>query len=1029
MAVAIVAATVVLISASSWVVWGKTSDSRRRRAAAEVVVRLSEPERQHAQLRNAAALVAVADRAAGNISTFVTNLADSLLSESASSTAGELAQEQLEPLLALLTRFDSAAAQTASRASRLGQPAEPASAPGSDALVSVLRAAEVPDHVLQIAASIYASMYEHDGAGLPDDIGDLLGEYPAGGMGRVEANTSPSGAHSQTEPGQPESPLADQAHDLVDRASRCGPAKQELLAVMAELGLDVESPKLRGWDGYVKLLAGYEGRCRDAARELAGEVRACIVRELGENALADELPSEGLSATPAMPTELSQAVDGLLTSAERYATAVASLVAKAGMTGPADRRPVNAASEADGDAGEAPAAPEDPWQKLDAVPAVLAHCRQELRDGNARSALGTLATVTLPVAGSWGPSREYEEACADAARRFGDIASAECKRAARAFGEQAADFGIRADRIAETVRRQLVAWASRRDEIWNELRDAAQGVQREAARALVSKKARRDASLPIEAAGAMLGIQELTAAGLSNAARRAMPVTAEIVESRTENPRQYQVAHIIKPFERAGVMMAGVDGVLSPLLLAKDAHAAAALSAAMRRFAPVPDDVHRAIGDLSKHTHHVEAGLPTAAMSVIKYAQHHVVPHIPHLVTDHGFVSFLTSAVDAGTALSGIAEVFGPDGSIAGFGADIVRDAFVTDWIEKASHSSPLSYLTNPVDHVADHVGHATAHAAPAVLHGVVAHVPWVTLVISATREIRIHREYQTSLDDAVKSVALDVGSVAGAIFGAHLLAHALGLHAALVTVPVAIGARLATRQARIKALEEAYASYETISANRKAKFADLERGLETSLRSAADRERSAYLSSIGRPEPLSLTAGTQLGGIVRALGAATAAYAQRVRALLNAEKSLPGNGIAADARRAALAALDAVPQTLARSEQQLKDKRPVEALMTMAAVRLPVTDAWPAGRAYQETCQQTVKRLRTLEDEHWRHVAMWATGACAKFGMSEEKLAAQANTAIGAFEADVSKLKSELATAAKVVDVRSAQLHGHKKQ
>jgi hypothetical protein len=371
----------------------------------------------------------------------------------------------------------------------------------------------------------------------------------------------------------------------------------------------------------------------------------------------------------------------------------------------------------------------------------------------------------------------------------------------------------------------------------------------------------------------------------------------------------------------------------------------------------------------------------------------------------------------------------GPDGDIAEFGADLARDAFMTDWIEKASHSSPLSYLTNPVDHVADHVGHAAAHAAAATLPSVLDHVPWVTLVISVTREIRIHREYQTSLDDAVKSVALDVGSVAGAIFGAHLLAHALGLHAALVTVPVAIGTRLATRQARKKALEDAYASYKTVSADHKAKFAELERGLETSLRSAADRERSAYLSSIGRPEPLSLTAGAQLDGIVRALGAATAAYAHRVRALLNSANSLPGNGVTAHARRAALAALDAVPHTLAKSERQLKDKHPVEALMTVAAMRLPVTDEWSPGRAYQETCLQTVERLRTLEDEHWRHVAMWATGACAIFGKSEERFAAQTKTAIGAFEADVSKLKTELATAAKIVDVRSAQLHGHKKQ
>ena len=1023
---AIVAVIVVLIGGV--LLAGRLIAVRSRRlAAAEIVQRLAEPARERAQLSSAGALLVLADQAARRI-TALTALGQDFCPASAAPRQAGL-RDQLDPLIPTLAQLEDVAGQLASAQTRFASPAESGAPTTAEALTSALGAAQMPDTVIQAAGIVHAWLRDEADAEAGHDANNVLTQFVADGMpvppppvndrrGRrlgIHSATSAPADRARRNPGQPAVSLVDQARAMTIPADPHGQQKRDLLAAMTQLGLDTESPGLRVWADYSALLAEYDSKLRDRARGLAEQVATSIASEFRTGVSPDQSPTVAPPADAAPRTEVAQCIGDLALAAERYGAAVSSLLVSAGLSAP--------------EPGGGPGA-DAARQSRAPLSAALTLSRQQLSEGNSGEALIALTAALPPVGKSWPPSQEFSSACAAAARRLGDVAAAQCAEAAQTFGTKAEDFVLRHGRITAAVSSMLAAWATDRDGLWNELRDAAHRVQRETARSLVSPTARHDVTAPVEAAAAMLGIQELTAAGLGHAVRTAIPVPGEVLESHTTDPHLHRVGLSIDAFDRAAVALAGIDGLLSPLLSAADPKSGAELAGAMRQFAPVPRDIHLAYTDLARYLAHPETGLALtqSAGSVIGYAREGVITHLPDLPTDGGFIHFLGDGVHTTADLAGIVHLLGPDGSLAEYGVERMAESVLGGMIKTAERSPLIQLSALHVNEAATHVGHAAAQAAPALLHGVAAHVPYVTLVLSVTREIRIQREYKTSLDEAVKGIALDVSAVSGAIVTGDLLAHLLGLHAAVVTIPVTILARLGTRKLRRNALEKAQNAYATQTASYETRAAQLTRDLEGSLQRAMEQERAAYRSRIDRPEPLSLAAAPQLGTIVRGLQAMTAAYAQQVRALLGAEQRLPGTGIRAAARAAALRALDDVKPTLARCDEQLKDGRVVEALMTVASVRLPVTDAWSAGRLYQENWAETVARLRALEDQHWRQVATWATDACKQFGMSERRLAELATTSIASYNADISALKVGLDQAAKVVEVRSAQLHGRRK-
>lgn len=1025
MAGAIVAVVVVVIGAVVGAGWLLAARSRRL-AAAEVVEKLTEPARQRAQLHGASALVGIADMAAERLLALGADL-DRGMSPAPLAPPRSIVADQLQPVLVTTTRLDDVATQLTSAQLLLTRQAAAGSPLPDDALEPALRAAGLPESVVEAAAVVRTS--QRDGADVQPaaDADDVLTRYLAEGapVAAADHEHRPRTRRSDSAKtaagdvvGQQRGPagrsLGYQARALIVPADPHGLEKRDLLAVMTRLGLDTDSPGLREWPGYSALLSGYEDTLRDRARELAQQVTATMQREPSAGTPHEQTQA----ATPPLDgpagADIGQCVGELADAAERYRAAVSSLLASARLSAP----------ETGGGPGAAAAR-----QALEAVPAALAESRQQLADGNSRDALAALTATLLPVSKSWPPSQEYATACASAARRLTDTAAGRCATAAQTCASHLEDVRVRHDRISAAISGSLTVWATRRDELWTELRAAACRVQREAARILVSRAARRDVTVPVEAAAALLGIQELTSAGLSHAVRTAIPVPGAVLESHTADPQLHRVERSIDAFDRGAVVLAGIDGLLSPLLSATGPNSGAELAVAMRQFAPVPRDIHLALTELAAYLKHPEAGLSLTktAASAISHVQDHVMPDLS-VVANEGFVHFLGTAARAATELHGIADLFGPDGSLAQYGFERLGESVVGELIRHAQ-SSPLVDLSEMhVNYAADHLGHAAGHAAPALLHGVVAHVPYVTLVMSVTREVRIQREYKTSLDEAVKSIALDVGGVSAGILTGELLAHLLALHAAVVTIPATIVARLGTRQLRKRALTKAQGGYAAEAARYETRSAELASQLGSSLGSAVERERAAYQSRIGRPETLSLAAAAQLGSIVRGLRAVTADYAQRVGALLSAEQSLPGAGIRADARTAAMGALDGVTPALARCDQQLREGRVLEALMTVAGVRLPATDAWSAGRAYQETWTETVARLRAMEDQYWRRVATWATDACAQFSVSEQRLSEFATVAIDGYKTEVSALQVELDKAAKDVEVRSAHLHGRAK-
>ena len=121
----------------------------------------------------------------------------------------------------------------------------------------------------------------------------------------------------------------------------------------------------------------------------------------------------------------------------------------------------------------------------------------------------------------------------------------------------------------------------------------------------------------------------------------------------------------------------------------------------------------------------------------IHYVEHSIVP---------GVGTLFAAGDDAPLDTLYLAKFLGKD-----VGSTYLHQAAKTPLLQDGQHQLDLA---------AHHVTHAAGLAAPDLVHGVVGHIPFVTLALSTTREIRLYRNDKTTLDQAIVNITVDTGGV-----------------------------------------------------------------------------------------------------------------------------------------------------------------------------------------------------------------------------------------------------------------------------
>jgi hypothetical protein len=528
--------------------------------------------------------------------------------------------------------------------------------------------------------------------------------------------------------------------------------------------------------------------------------------------------------------------------------------------------------------------------------------------------------------------------------------------------------------LAKDVDAATGAWRHAVNDAWLALSAAAGTVRRQAAGALLSAGPGRAAADPVRAAAAVMCVDEVAAVNLSRLVRNAIPQQTAVDPADLDTSLRAGDA-LFAVLQRNDTLLSGLDGIFIPLLAAAGSDGGTRLAAAMAQLTPVPAETGAAFRDIAAFAHHPLHGISSAG--VLHAALHHIergfMPALGSASGEHG----LMALAEVPGMLSGglLGTLFDSPEEFPLKAAELVAKSFGEGYLGQAARSPLLEHAQNQAETALHQVAHAAGLALPDVLHGLVSHVPFVTIALSATREIRLYRQQKTTLDHAILNVAVDTGGVIAGIGAAEL-----GLHAAAaawhpaapiqiaLTAGGAIAGRSIAKQVRLRHWKKARAEYETLSKSHADLAGRLAAQVTDTARHAVERERSLYLTRVGYPELMRQAESTELAALIRRLREATSGYAGTVRSLLEAGATpVPPaiNGALGSVRDCAVLA---------------DDGRYASALLTLTADPVPVPDGWGPGREYRELCWQTATRISELSDGSRARVARWATDSTAEF-------------------------------------------------
>jgi hypothetical protein len=836
-------------------------------------------------------------------------------------------------------------------------------------------------------------------AGLPG--ADIAPESLAGVVARLRTAYPPltqmlSITNTQT-PGKAR--IAKRLSAAIRPADPHAEAKAALLADMARLGLDTEWSGLPGWPDYDQLVTGYDATLANNARDFAQKVRAAREREAAalEAAIRPTLLSQSRLG------KLDRLARELRAATEEYSSQLRAVLASAAEEAARQNvSPVENAALA---------------QHLDALPALFGRCDEQLGHSEFAAAVTTLGAAELPAAPSWQPSREYQATWDRIADQLRDLADQQPSRTARAVGEAAADLQRRVGQLDADVESAISELGRQTDAAWTALASAAEVVKRNAARALRDPSTSHDAADPVRAAAAILCLDDVAARNLAQVIKHAIPEPRAATDSGNVDDQLSVTDQILDALDRNAAVLSGIDGVLVPLLSATGPGLGAGLAKGMAQLTPVPAELSQALHDVIGFAHHPLTGITPAGMieGFIHYVEHSIVP---------GVGTLFAAGDDAPLDTLYLAKFLGKD-----VGSTYLHQAAKTPLLQNGQHQLDLA---------AHHVTHAAGLAAPDLVHGVVGHIPFVTLALSTTREIRLYCNDKTTLDQAIVNITVDTGGVFVGITGAELAVHLIaGAHpGGIITIPAGIAgsiiARTFTRKHRQRPYKEALENYTALTTAYSGKALELATEMSETARGAVGRERRAYLARVGSPTLAQQAAATELQTLTTRLRAATVTYSKTVLDLIeagtNTSAGTAPNGHMASGSVPAVKAIGEVTVAAKQCDTQARQAQYAPALLTLTKPALPAPDLWRPGREYRELCRQTAMRISQLADRNRTDVARWANGATAEFRKRNEAIGAVVSAKAEAVQQECTSARHAIDAAAQIVQ-READALGLKRK
>ena len=540
------------------------------------------------------------------------------------------------------------------------------------------------------------------------------------------------------------------------------------------------------------------------------------------------------------------------------------------------------------------------------------------------------------------------------------------------FRRQVSQLGADLDRI-------ITAWQASGEAAWSALTDTAGAVKRDAARALRDRSTGHNAADPVRAAAAVMCIDETAAANLAGIVRNAIPETAAMQTADVDASLKAS-DRLFAALERNDVVLSGLDGILIPLLAATGAGGAARLSAAMTQLTPVPAELGQSLRDLATYLRHPLHGVSPAEVGkgFLHHLEGSIWPGWGSVGTEHGVRGLVSAAGEIHSVFTGNLLFTLMDDPDAFLGKTVVAsaEALGKSLGGQAAKTPALEHAHQHAMTALEHVGHAAGLAMPTILHGLVTHVPYVTVALSATREIRLYREQKTTLDRAILNVSVDTGGVIAGIGAAELVVHATGAAwhpfapvQFVLTAGGSIIGKSVAKQVRLHHWKKARAAFEELSNSQARLNERLAAEVTAATRATVERERALYLATIGYPELLEQAEAAELAALTTQLRDATVSYVGSVRELVQAAAQVGGP---VDV----VPSVAKLPQTLQAYSDCERRGQYAAALLTLTKDPVPVPGDWRPGREYREVCWQIASRISDLSDASRVRVARWAIAA-----------------------------------------------------
>jgi len=785
---------------------------------------------------------------------------------------------------------------------------------------------------------------------------------------------------------------------LLTPADQQADARAALLAEMASLGLDADWPGLPSWGAYGALASGYDAGADARARGLASDIDAMLRLQAGE---IEAAIGPGLLRQPA--TEPGAVVArNLRAAAEKYVGQIHAVLA--GVAGRADAEAAAVAS------------------RLQAAPDLFARCDELIGQGEFAAAIAALAAAGFPVAPSWPPSRAYDAAWTQAADRLRALAEQEPRQAVASLVSAAGEQRSRMSELSPEIDAAVAAWRQQGAEAFSALTAAASTVKRNAARALCAPGAKRDATDPVRAATAVMCVDQVAALNVAGIVRNAIPEPAAAdppaLKDQLSASEQFFAA-----LQRNAVLLAGLDGLFAPLIAAAGSDGGAGLAKAIVQLTPVPAEVGRAFSDVVAFAHHPLQGihLDAVAHGAIDHIESDILPGLGSVTREHGVAGLVASFFQVKDALAGgllTKMMEDPEALPLAVLWDGAKGGG-EEYLREASKTAALEHARQQAESALHSVAHSAGLALPDVLHTAVAHIPFVTLALSATREFRLYRDEKTTLDHAVLNVAVDTGSVIVGIGVAELAGHAMaGAHPGFfVQIPLTILGSVAGRSFakhfRQRDWKKARADYQALSESCAGRDQAMAAELARTVRTTIARERTLYLARVGYPELLERAEAAELEALMAQLRTATVGYADTVENLIRAAGQLDGKAAARSSRDAVSTIAAAKPRVSKSSIVQQRDGMYASALLTLTGDPLPVPEGWHPAQRYRAECEGIASRLSALSDKNRIRLSRWLADSAAEYQRRTEAMDSEIAPKARALEARASADRAALLAAA----------------